>query len=117
MAVNGKPAARLPYMPLYVDDWLTSEAVSDFTLEQRGAYLELLLRQWKSPDGMLPKDERSLARMSGLGRQWRKLGRPIIARCFVKRRDGLVNPRCRAEWERARDRSVQATDAARKRWE
>ena len=114
MAVNG---SHFPYMPLFVDDWLTSEAVDAFTLEQRAAYLQLLLRQWKAPDGVLPTDERELARMSGLGRRWQKLGRPIIARCFVKRGDRYVNPRCRAEWEHARTRSKQAAAAARARWE
>lgn len=111
---NGE--TRFPYMPLFVDDWLTSDAVDGFTLAQEAAYMRLLLRQWKAPNGMLPKNETELARMSRLGEQWKKLGRPIIARCFVKRGDGLVNLRCRTEWERARARSSQAAEAARKRW-
>ena len=49
--------ARFPYMPFFVDDWLSSDAVESFTLEQQAAYLHLLLRQWKAKDGFLPKDE------------------------------------------------------------
>jgi uncharacterized protein YdaU (DUF1376 family) len=120
MGVNGHPTearARFPYMPFYVDDWLSSDAVESFTLDQQGAYLRLLIRQWKAKDGMLPKDESTLARWSGLGARWKKFGRPIVARCFVERRDGLVNPRCRELWEAAREKSTQARDAAQKRWE
>ena len=104
-------------MPFYVDDWLLSDAIDGFTLEQQGAYLRLLLRQWKSRTGMLPQDDRSLAEMSRLGERWKKVGRPIVARCFVKRGDGLVNLRCRELWEAARRKSGLARDAATKRWE
>jgi uncharacterized protein YdaU (DUF1376 family) len=104
-------------MPFYIDDWLTSVAVDGFTLEQRGAYLELLLRQWSAPTGTLPNDDRTLAQLSRLGRRWAKVGRPIIARCFVEQDGGLVNPRCRELWEAARRRSSTAKKSARLRWE
>ena len=113
---NGEDRARFPYLPLFVDDWLTSDAIDGFTVEQEGAYLRLLLRQWKSKTGMLPRDERELARISRLGERWRELGKPIIDRCFVKRRFGLVNLRLRNEWERAEKRSAVNANAARKRW-
>jgi uncharacterized protein YdaU (DUF1376 family) len=115
--INGDERARFPYMPFYVDDWLTSDAVDAFTLEQQGAYLRLLLRQWTAKNGMLPNDDSELARISRLGKRWAKWGRPILARCFVELREGLVNPRCRAEWERARRRSTKAAESAHKRWE
>lgn len=99
-------------MPLFIDDWLSSDAVDSFTLEQQGAYLRLLLRQWKARDGLLPKDEATLARWSGLDARWRKLGRPIVERCFVAYRGGLVNHKCRELWEHARDKSEKARAAA-----
>jgi uncharacterized protein YdaU (DUF1376 family) len=108
--------ARFPYMPFYVDDWIASNAVASFSLEQRAAYLELLIRQWRARDGTLPKDEATLARWSGLGARWRTLGRPIIAQCFVERRERLVNLRCRELWEHARSRSNKARGAAQARW-
>jgi uncharacterized protein YdaU (DUF1376 family) len=113
--INGE-RARFAWFPLYVDDWLASDAVDAFTLEQQGAYLRLLLRQFTAADGTLPRDARELARISKLGDRWRKVGAPIIARCFVEHGEGLVNLRCRAEWERARDKSAKAAKAGRKRW-
>lgn len=104
-------------MPFYVDDWLSSDTVEGFTLEQQGAYLLLLLRQWKAKDGRLPSDEATLARWSRLGARWRTVGRPIIQRCFVERGGGLVNPRCRALWEDIKEKSKKAKLAAEIRWE
>ena len=112
---NGR--SRLPYMPLYVDDWLSSDTITSFTLEQEAAYARLLMRQWKAPDGQLPKDESVLASFSRLGARWKKVGRPIIQRCFVERAGGLVNLRLRQEWLRVRERSCKARAAAAERWE
>lgn len=107
---------RFPYLPFYVDDWLSSDAVSGFTLEQEAAYLRLLLRQWKAADGQLPKDETLLASYSRLGARWRKVGRSILQRCFVERADGYVNTRLRTEWLKVRERSSKAKAAAEERW-
>jgi uncharacterized protein YdaU (DUF1376 family) len=108
--------ARFPYMPFYVDSWLSSDRVEGFTLEQQAAYLRLLLRQWKDPDGYLTTDEATLARWSGLGARWRKVGRPIIQQCFVERTGGLVNIRCRRLWEEVKAKSAKARRAAEARW-
>lgn len=109
--------ARFPYMPFYVDDWLSSDAVESFTLEQAGAYLFLLLRQWKAPNGYLPTNEATLARWSRLGSRWPKIGRPILRACFVKRKEGYANPRCRRLWEETKAKSAKARTAADLRWE
>jgi uncharacterized protein YdaU (DUF1376 family) len=109
--------ARYPYMPFFVDDWLSSDTVEGFSLEQQGAYLLLLARQWKAKDGYLPKDEAQLARWSRLGARWRKVGRPIIQKCFVERAGGLVNVRCRRLWEEVKVKSTKARHAAEFRWE
>jgi uncharacterized protein YdaU (DUF1376 family) len=103
-------------MPFYVDDWLSSDAVESFSLEQQAVYLRLLLRQWKARDGMLPKDEASLARWSGLGAKWPKVGRPVLARCFTEHANGYINPRCRELWEHIRERTAKAHRAAAIRW-
>lgn len=107
---------RFPYVPFYVDDWLSSDAIAGFTLEQEAVYLRLLLRQWKASDGQLPKDEGLLAGYSRLGHRWAKVGRPIIQRCFVERTGGWVNPRLREEWLRVRSKSEKAKAAADLRW-
>jgi uncharacterized protein YdaU (DUF1376 family) len=109
--------ARFPYLPLYVDDWLSSDTVDSFTLEQQGVYLLLLLRQWKSKDGLLPKDPATLARWTRLGPRWRKVGRPVLEQCFTLRQDGYCNTKLRRLWEQARERRNQARAAARHRWD
>jgi uncharacterized protein YdaU (DUF1376 family) len=109
--------ARFPYLPLYVDDWLSSETVDSFTLEQQGVYLILLLRQWKAKDGYLPTDEPTLARWTRLGSRWRKVGRPILEQCFSRRQDGYCNTKLRRLWEHTRERSGKARAAAAQRWE
>jgi uncharacterized protein YdaU (DUF1376 family) len=109
-------ANRLPFMPLYIDDWLSSDAIAAFTPEQESAYLRLLMRQWKSPDCSLPKDESILASYSRLGSRWKKLGRQILQRCFVEVNGRFVNQRLKFEWEKAREKSVKAQSAAFTRW-
>lgn len=108
--------SQFPFFPFFVDAWLSSAAIESFTLEQEGAYLRLLLRQWTAPDGYLPKDEATLAQLSRLGARWRKVGRPILRKCFVKRAGGYLNLRLRRHWEEVRDKSAQAKRAAAFRW-
>ena len=116
-AQDANSKSRFPYMPFYVDDWLSSDTVASFTLEQEAVYMRLLFRQWKAPDGQLPKDEAVLAGYARLGSRWRKVGRPIIQRCFVERADGLVNLRLREIWLHVRSKSKKAKAAAEARWE
>ena len=54
--------AVLPFMPLYVDDWLTSPTRLTMTATARAIYLDLLMYQWK--DGYVPNDPEKLARMT-----------------------------------------------------
>ena len=108
--------ARFPYLPFYVDDWLSSDTVDALTLEQQGAYLLLLLRQWKAKDGLLPKDDVTLARWTKLGKRWPTVGRPILQQCFSERQEGYVNTKLRRLWEHARERSGKARSAAAARW-
>lgn len=109
--------SRLPFMPIFVDDWLSSDAVAGFTLEQEGAYFRLLMWEWKSADCALAADESVLARLSRLESRWRKVGRPIVDRCFTKIDGRLVNERLREVWERARKKSEKSAEAARISWE
>src|SRR3982751_1788768 len=106
-----------PYLPFFVDDWLSSPSVSDFTLEQQGAYLRLLCWAWKTPKLELPRNEHVLAEYSGLGARWAKVGRPIIKRCFeTSPQNGYVNPRLQQEWHRVQGRSSIGKKAAETRW-
>lgn len=109
--------SRFPYMPFYVDDWLSSDTIAAFTLEQQAAYLLLLLRQWKAPNGQIPKDEAVLASYTKLGPRWRKVGRPIVQQCFVERAEGFVNLKLRGIWLETKSKSAKAKASADRRWE
>jgi len=108
--------ARFPYLPFYVDDWLGSDTVDAFTLEQQGGYRPLVRRQWRAKDRLLPQDEAKLARWTKLGKRWPAVGRPVLRQCFNERQDGYVNLKLRRIWERIRERSSKARSAAEARW-
>lgn len=116
MASDRPAPLELPYYPKYIDDWLSSLTVGGFTLEQEGAYDRLLMHQWKSPDCSLPNDDQTLAQYSRLGAKWRKLGRPIVEKCFVLVDGRLRNEKLYRHWLDAQDKSVKARAAADARW-
>ena len=51
----------LSYMPVFVNDWLTSMDIMTMSSAARGCYMMLLTHQWKS--GILPHDTAKLARL------------------------------------------------------
>lgn len=117
MTPDDKPELnRLPFLPLYVDDWFSSPTIQSFTLEQEGAYGRLLKWAWKLPNCSLPKDEVTLATYSRLGTRWRKVGRPILAACFVEQDGRWVNLRLHIEWVKAHDAHGKRVAAAEERW-
>jgi uncharacterized protein YdaU (DUF1376 family) len=103
-------------MPLFTDDWLSSLTIAGFTAEQEGAYVRLLLYEWKDPTCTLPFDEPTLANYSKLGSRWKKVGRPIIAACFIQREGRLVNLKLYEVWQRVQEKSAKAKAAAEGRW-
>ena len=80
---------KLRGMTWWIDRWRQSTAVVDLSLEEQGAYRNLLdaatLR-----GGALPADERILAKASGDALRWKAL-RPIVMRHFVKGDDGCYH--------------------------
>lgn len=66
----------LPYMPLYVADYLGD--TMHLTLEQHGAYLKLLMCMWRT-GGKLPNDRLKIARMIGVTpTKWDRIGTEIM---------------------------------------
>lgn len=60
----------------WVDRWRKSTAYSDMTLEEQGAYRNLLDEVWLRVDGVIPED--SLARISGDPMRWKKIGPKVL---------------------------------------
>jgi uncharacterized protein YdaU (DUF1376 family) len=70
----------------WIDRWRKSTAYTDMTLEEQGAYRNLLDEAWLR-GGPLPADERILAKASGDMRRWPRIREKVLA-WFV--RDGNV---------------------------
>ena len=76
--------AKDPSFPWYASDWLGSNRRAMMTLEQQGAYMNLLCRQWTDKTCSLPDDDDALAQLSELGEGWFKGGCQVLRLCFPK---------------------------------
>jgi uncharacterized protein YdaU (DUF1376 family) len=71
--------AALPYMPLFVADYLADTA--HLTTQQHGAYLLLIMNYWQR-SGPLPDDDSRLSKIARVGpREWIRM-RPVISEFF-----------------------------------
>jgi uncharacterized protein YdaU (DUF1376 family) len=73
----------------WIDRWRKSTAYMDMTLEQQGAYRNLL-DEAHLRGGALPNDERVLAKACGDARAWRRL-KPVVMARFTLQVDGWHN--------------------------
>lgn len=73
----------------WIDRWRKSTAFTDMTLEQQGAYRNLL-DEATLRGGALPNDERILAKASGDAIAWRRV-RDVVMSRFELREDGWHN--------------------------
>lgn len=63
--------AAVPFMPLYVADYMADTA--HLTTVEHGAYLLLIMTYWQRGEA-LPDDDKKLARIAGLqGRNWKRV--------------------------------------------
>jgi uncharacterized protein YdaU (DUF1376 family) len=68
--------AQFPALPLWTDSYLADTMHLDCV--ESGAYLHLLIAAWRSPDCMLPDDDKRLARFAKCStRQWAKI-KPVV---------------------------------------
>jgi uncharacterized protein YdaU (DUF1376 family) len=85
-------AQDAPWFPFWTKEWLTDERVLAVSPEVRGALITLRAWAWLStPPCTLPADELQLARLSGLGRRWRRL-RETVLQFFIMRENRWVDP-------------------------
>lgn len=73
----------------WIDRWRKSTAYTDMTLSEQGAYRNLLDELWVR-GGVLPNDERILAKISGDALEWPKVRARVMAHFYVAP-DGLRN--------------------------
>ena len=73
----------------WIDRWRKSTAYADMTLEEQGAYRNLL-DEATLRGGPLPDDERILAKASGDAMRWLEV-RPAVMKRFRKTAEGWRN--------------------------
>lgn len=71
-------SSNAPSMPLFGDAYLAD--TRHLSLEEHGAYLQLMMIAWRSSDCALPDDDTRLARMLGItAGRWAKLKGTVMA--------------------------------------
>ena len=63
----------------WIDRWRKSTAYTDMTCEERGAYRELLDELWLR-NGIIPADDRILARIVGDSEAWKRVRKVVLGR-------------------------------------
>jgi len=95
--------AAIPYMPLYIADYM-ADAAHLSTLEH-GAYLLLLMAYWQRGEA-LPDDDRKLARIAGLtAPNWARI-KPTMREFFETSDEKLVHRRVERELAKLRAKSL-----------
>jgi uncharacterized protein YdaU (DUF1376 family) len=87
--MNEAGLMRLNALWWWIDRWRKSTAYTDMTLEEQGAYRNLL-DEAQLRGGALPADERILAKACGDATRWTEVRGVVLAR-FVKCQDGYHN--------------------------
>ena len=96
--------AAIPYMPLYVADYL-SDAAHLSTLEH-GAYLLLIMTYWQRGES-LPADDKKLARICRIGpREWARI-KPAISEFFQVDCNTWSHRRIETELQNVRAKSLK----------
>jgi len=94
---------RLTGLYWHIDRWRKSTAYTDMTLEQQGAYRNLLDEAWLR-GGTLPDDERVLAKACGDAMRWSKIRAAVMGR-FTLTPDGWQHETLTAVLEESRRRA------------
>ena len=102
-------------MPVYVADFLASDAVFEFSTLEIGAYCLMLFKAWSRDNGcQLPNDEDKLARIAGLSvEQFRASN--LMSRFHVSECGTYVfNPRQVTEWHAAIEKHKRQSEAGKR---
>ncbi len=102
-------------MPFYTKDWLLDTNVLSYSLEEKGAYHELLVYLWESNDATLPDDNKFIAKLLKISeRKWKTLRAVLVTGSYAALKtngDQIYQERLTREWLKARaikDKRVEA---------
>jgi len=105
---------KAPALPLFGDAYLAD--TRHLSLEQHGAYLQLLMIAWRSEGCRLPDDDKILARMLGITKvKWAKL-KPAIMDFWTLTENGWEQKRLTKERIFVAKKSEQNAQSANARW-
>lgn len=105
--------AEFPAFPLWTDAYLAD--TGELSTLEHGAYLLLLIAMWRA-GGVLPNDDKKLARIARLGpRQWEAV-KPVLWDYFGADGEQITQGRLADELQKARTRSTKAADSARAKY-
>jgi uncharacterized protein YdaU (DUF1376 family) len=106
----GRPLmAALPYMPLYVADYLADAA--HLTALQHGGYLLLLMNYWQRGKP-LPNDDVQLARIARMGRKEWNANKAELRSFFYEEENLLKHGRVESELAKVEAKSLKCKKAA-----
>lgn len=104
--------ASLPYMQLYVADYLAD--TMHLTVEQHGAYLLLIMNYWQTGKPLPDNDQRLQCICKASAEQWQEL-RPALEEFFIIQGGYWYHNRIEDDLEKVRAKSESARKAAQKR--
>ena len=96
---------KTPFMPLIVSDFIADTI--DMDAAETGAYIMLLLAQWKRNGASLPDDMAKLQRIARCRRNWSSVWKSI-SRLFERDDDGIFSAKCRATFRAWVERPIPA---------
>ena len=110
---------ELPWFKVYAAEALSDENFSDWTMEERGAWLTLLCHQWR--EGSIPASPDKIARLLRMDtdamrpqcdRIWRRIADRFVPHPDLKGR--LASPRMEMEREEAIAQAAKKSEAGKK---
>ncbi len=103
--------AAIPYIPLYIADYLSDTAYLDAT--ESGAYLHLIFNYWQTGKPIKDDDKR-LARIAKLtGEEWMNV-RSTIVQFFILKEGYLTHKRLDKDLRTFEEKSKKASKAGKK---
>jgi|GEM_PF-1985025 len=107
-------SSTAPAIPLFGDAYLAD--TRHLSLEEHGAYLQLLMIAWRTPNCALPNDDARIARMLGVtAKKWGKL-KPIVMAFWTLTDNGWEQKRLSKERRFVAKKSEQNRESANARW-
>lgn len=112
----------IPFFSFYPADWLSGGGVQQLTLEETGAYINLLAFMWQNaPEVSIPDDNAHVSRLLHItSRKWVSIRRVLVegAKPVLYTENGrLRNKRLDEEYRKAIGIIDKKKKAASKRWE